>query len=118
MLLHAKRHWPDYITTILWPYALKMAEVYCNKFDVDEDGISPEEIFSNVCSVQNLTEHHPWGCPVYILDARLQDRSGSVPKWNPWARLGIYLGPSCVHAGNVHLVFNPRTGHVSPQFHV
>eukprot|EP00957_Ditylum_brightwellii_P022844 1723792-Ditylum_brightwellii.AAC.1 len=77
MLLHAKRHWPEYITTMLWPYALKMAET--------------------------LTEHHTWGCPVYILDASLWDRSGSVPKWDPWAKLGIYLGPSSVHAGNVHL---------------
>eukprot|EP00957_Ditylum_brightwellii_P124775 9511018-Ditylum_brightwellii.AAC.1 len=62
-----------------------MAEVYCNKFDVDDDGVSPEERFSN-------------------------DRSGSVPKWDPRARLGIYLGPSCVHTSNVHLVLNPRTG--------
>eukprot|EP00957_Ditylum_brightwellii_P049513 3755615-Ditylum_brightwellii.AAC.1 len=77
-----------------------MAEVYCNKFDVDDDGVSPEERFSNVCSVQNLTEHHPLGCPVYILDAHLQDRSGSAPKWDPRARLGIYLGPSHVHASN------------------
>eukprot|EP00957_Ditylum_brightwellii_P071869 5462557-Ditylum_brightwellii.AAC.1 len=62
-----------------------MAEVYCNKFDVDEDGSSPQEKFSNVRSVQSLTEHHTWGCPVYILDARLQDRSGTVPKWDPRA---------------------------------
>eukprot|EP00957_Ditylum_brightwellii_P015536 1171583-Ditylum_brightwellii.AAC.1 len=37
-----------------------MAEVYCNNFDVDEDGVSPEERSPNICSVQNLTEHHPW----------------------------------------------------------
>eukprot|EP00957_Ditylum_brightwellii_P049245 3736924-Ditylum_brightwellii.AAC.1 len=95
-----------------------MTEVYCNKFDVDEDGVSPEEKFSNVRLVQNLTDHHPWGCPVYILDARLQDRSGSVSKWDPRARLGKCLGPSCVHTSNVHLVLNPRTSHVSPQIHV
>jgi hypothetical protein len=28
LLLHAKRHWPDYITTMLWPFALKEA-AYC-----------------------------------------------------------------------------------------
>eukprot|EP00957_Ditylum_brightwellii_P043205 3273938-Ditylum_brightwellii.AAC.1 len=65
-----------------------MAEVYCNKFDVDED-------------VQNLTKHHPRGFPVYSLDAHLHDRSGSDPKWDPRARLGINLGLVCVHAGNV-----------------
>eukprot|EP00957_Ditylum_brightwellii_P017012 1282796-Ditylum_brightwellii.AAC.1 len=43
MLLHAKRHWPEYITTILWPYALKMAEVHSKKFDINKDGMLPEE---------------------------------------------------------------------------
>ena len=32
--------------------------------------------------------------------------------------MGIYLGHSPVHAGLVDLVLNPRTGHVSPQYHV
>ena len=30
----------------------------------------------------------------------------------------VYLGPSPSHARSVALVLNPRTGHVSPQFHV
>eukprot|EP00957_Ditylum_brightwellii_P112837 8603235-Ditylum_brightwellii.AAC.1 len=47
MLLHTKRHCPECITTMLWPYALKMDEVCCNTYDVDEDGISPEEKISN-----------------------------------------------------------------------
>eukprot|EP00957_Ditylum_brightwellii_P064030 4857279-Ditylum_brightwellii.AAC.1 len=64
-----------------------MAEVYCNKYDIDEDGIPPEEHFSNIFFVQTLTEHHAWGCPVYILDAHLQDISGSVTKWDPRATL-------------------------------
>ena len=34
------------------------------------------------------------------------------------ARLGIYIGPSPSHAQTVALVLNPRTGHVSPQFHI
>ena len=41
-----------------------------------------------------------------------------VPKWEPRARLGIYLGRSPAHAGNVALVLNPKTGLVSPQYHV
>ncbi len=39
-------------------------------------------------------------------------------KWEPRSRLGIYVGHSPSHAGSVALVLNPRTGHVSPQFHV
>eukprot|EP00957_Ditylum_brightwellii_P178343 13582831-Ditylum_brightwellii.AAC.1 len=64
MLLHAKQYWPEYITTILWPYALKATEDHCSKYDIDVDG------------------------------------------------------PSSAHAGNVHLVLNPCTGHVLLQFHV
>ncbi len=30
LLLHAKRHWPDYITTMLWPFALKEAAFRLN----------------------------------------------------------------------------------------
>ena len=41
-----------------------------------------------------------------------------MPKWKQRARLGIYLGPSPSHACTVALILNPRTGHVSPQFHV
>eukprot|EP00957_Ditylum_brightwellii_P087231 6639972-Ditylum_brightwellii.AAC.2 len=58
-------------------------------------------------SGQLVMSKHTWGSPVYILNALLQDKSGSVPKWDPRARLGIYLGPSSVHVGNVHLVLNP-----------
>jgi hypothetical protein len=31
---------------------------------------------------------------------------------------GLYVGRSLSHAANVALIFNPCTGHVSPQFHV
>jgi hypothetical protein len=30
LLLHAKRHWPDYITTMMWPFALKEAAYRLN----------------------------------------------------------------------------------------
>ena len=39
-------------------------------------------------------------------------------KWKAWAWLGVYLGPSPNHSRTVHLILNPRTGHVSPQYHV
>jgi hypothetical protein len=52
------------------------------------------------------------------LDSRLQSGIAGPPKWEPRSRLGIYVGHSPSHAGSVALVLNPRTGHVSPQFHV
>ncbi len=32
--------------------------------------------------------------------------------------MGLYVGRSPSHDANVALIFNPRTGHISPQFHV
>jgi hypothetical protein len=34
LLLHAKRHWPDYITTMMWPFALKEASYQLNRFSL------------------------------------------------------------------------------------
>eukprot|EP00957_Ditylum_brightwellii_P041697 3157696-Ditylum_brightwellii.AAC.1 len=76
MILHAKQHWPEYITAILWAYASKTAEDHCNKYETDDDGVSPDKKFQ-------------------YLDS-----------------------PLSAYANNVHLVLNPRTGHVLPQFHV
>ena len=51
---------------------------------------------------------------MYVLDARLQDSGGGgFSKWDPRARLGIYLGHSPSNVCSVALVFNPRTGLVS-----
>jgi hypothetical protein len=60
---------------------------------------------------------HDFGCPVYVLDASLQDGK-KIPKWNPQARLGLFLGSSDLHSSQVSLVMNVNTGKISPQFHV
>jgi hypothetical protein len=41
-----------------------------------------------------------------------------IPKWEPRARMGLYIGRSPSHAANVALIFNPCTGHIFLQFHV
>ena len=71
-----------------------------------------------VDSVPPLTDQHPWGCPVYVLEPKLQEISKGIPKWEPRSRLRVYLGHSPLHAGSVALVLNPGTGHVSPQYHL
>ncbi len=53
-----------------------------------------------------------------MLDSRLQSGIGGAPKWEPRSHLGIYVGHSPAHAGLVAMALNPRTGHVSPQYHV
>ena len=76
--------------------------------------------FSSLTSSSTcLSNFHTFGCPVYILDARLQSSGGAgTPKWDPRAQLGIYLGHSPLHFGSVDLVMKPKTDLVSPQFHL
>ena len=65
----------------------------------------------------NIRNYHTFGCPVYVLDARLQG-AGFIPKWDKRVRVGAYVKRSPIHAVNVSLVLNLSTGHISPQFHV
>ena len=119
LLLHAVRHWPGFITTMLWPFALKEAAYRLNKLTIDDDGRSNEAKFFGVDGdIIHPSLFHTFGSPCFALDARLQSGLAGPPKWEPRSRLGIYVGHSPSHAGSVALVLNPRTGHVSPQFHV
>ena len=64
-----------------------------------------------------LYRAHVWGCPVFVLDAKLQDGK-KLPKWNRRARMGQFLGFSRQHSSLVAMVRNLHTGHISPQYHV
>jgi hypothetical protein len=116
-LLHAKSRWPKAIELNLWPYALRLANHLRNSLPDRDDATSPIERFSRVQVAPHLRENHPFGCPVYALNNRLQS-GNRIPKWNSRARLGVYLGPSPRHASSVSLVLSLETGLVSPQFHV
>ena len=119
LLLHAKRHWPDYITTMMWPFALKEAAYRLNRLSSRTDGRSCEATFFNIDKdLFDSSSLHVFGSPCFVLDSRLQSGIAGPPKWEPRSRLGIYVGHSPSHAGSVALVLNPRTGHVSPQYHV
>jgi hypothetical protein len=54
---------------------------------------------------------------VYVLDPALQDGK-KIPKWNPRARLGLFLGFLEWHSSQVPLILNVTTGKISPQYHV
>ena len=118
LLLHAKRHWPEAISPMLWPFALKYAAFLLDNTRYDQDGKTVYNRFSGNDHEEDFSRVAVWGCPFYVLDARLQNQGGKIPKWEPRSRLGIYLGRSPYHASSVALVYNPRTGHVSPQYHV
>ncbi|KAL7561622.1 hypothetical protein ACA910_001490 [Epithemia clementina (nom. ined.)] len=117
MLLYALEKWPRMLLINLWPYALRTANEVSNATPTTTGQPSPIERFSGVPVQPKLRNFHTFGCPTYVLTDKLQSGQ-SVPKWHSRARLGIYLGPSPSHARSVSLVLNPRTGHVSPQFHV
>jgi hypothetical protein len=109
----------EYISIILWPFAIKCAEDWIHNLHVDIDGLTAEMRFSNSpIATVDLRNFHTFGCPCYILDSRVQSNPKGLPTWEPRARLGIYLGHSPAHAGSVALVMNPKTGLVSLQFHV
>ena len=64
----------------------------------------------------NLKHFHPFGCPVYVLQALLQTRC-PFPKWGEHSRIGIFLCHSPHHASSVPLVLSTQTRLISPQFH-
>jgi hypothetical protein len=117
-LLHAQRRWPEAIGSILWPFAWKDFERRYNHLFLDENGLSPINRFTGTTVRTDIRQFHPFGCPVFVLSAGLQNGGPTTSKWDPRARAGIYLGHSPCHAGNVALVLNPRTLRVSPQFHI
>ena len=80
-LLHAKQRWPQAISTILWPYALKAACATYNDLHLDENGASPESKFASVDCAPVLSNRHPWGCPVFVLTEKAQN--GKAPKLEP-----------------------------------
>jgi len=93
LLLHAVRHWPGYITTMIWPFALKEAAFRLNKLTIDEDGHSIEARFFGVDGdIIGPSLFHTFGSPCFALDSRLQSGIAGVPKWEPRSRLGIYVG--------------------------
>ena len=116
-MLYAMNKWKRMILICLWPYAMRHANDVANATPKKGEDSSPLEKFSGVKVVPKLRHFHAFGCPTYILDNALQSGQ-SAPKWRQHSRLGVYLGPSPNHARLVALVLNPRTGHVSPQFHV
>jgi hypothetical protein len=119
-LLHFVLHWPQMAKNRddLWPFAVDYAVYMHNHLPIRDMRFSPVEMFTGTTfdNYNHLTRAHVFGCPVYVLDPRLQD-SKKIPKWSMRSRRGIYLGVSNQHSSTVHLVLNPETGVISPQYH-
>jgi hypothetical protein len=72
------------------------------------------EDFANAKVRPKLKNFLPFGCPEFVLTAQNKMTS----KWNTQAKVRIYIGTSPKHVRTVHLVLNPCTGLVSPQFNI
>jgi hypothetical protein len=118
MMIHAALRWPDQNEKDLWPLALEHAVYMHNHTPREATGLSPVEIWTQSKSTHSaLTHARVWGCPVYVLDPRLQDGK-KIPKWEPRSRRGQFVGNSPLHASSVGIIRNLRTNNLSPQFHV
>jgi hypothetical protein len=94
----------EYITTILWPFALKCCEDRLNNLVHRAGDQTPYKMLAGLESSRIImTNFHTLGCPCYVLDHRLQSGNGAVPKWEPRARIGIYIGHSPSHFLTLHL---------------
>jgi hypothetical protein len=117
LLLHAMTHWPGIVTEEFWPFAVRHACTFHNASIRQGATKSPHHLFTGVPAPWKIEDFRVFGCPVFVLDKRLQD-GDSLPKWKSRSWLGVYIGHSLQHAGNVPVIYNPSTTHVSPQFHV
>jgi len=119
-LLHFVLHWPQQAQETLWPFAIDYAVYIWNNLPARGSRLAPFEIFSGnrYTNYHHLQRAHVFGCPVFVLDARLHDSGKKIPKWSMRSRRGIYLGVSPHHNSTVHLVLNPSTGAITPQYHL
>eukprot|EP00956_Cyclotella_meneghiniana_P010938 scaffold15299_cov23-Cyclotella_meneghiniana.AAC.9 len=94
-MFHAMLHWPGRKFIDMWPLAMQYAVWVHNR--LPPDGFQRSY--------------------VYVLDPRLQDGK-QIPKWDSKVQQGVFVGFSPDHSTNVPLVYNPKTQHISPQYHV
>ena len=100
-LIHAAIQNPDNSNAALWLFALNHACCVWNEVP-KEGSFSPSQILSKSFSRDSLLvikSFIVWGCPVYILDYWVASNK-KLPKWEPKARRGVYLGLSPAHASN------------------
>jgi hypothetical protein len=106
-------HWKDGIDASIWPMAVTyVTHIYNN---TPNDGVSLMEIFTgSTIPRHRLMDTHVWGCPVYILNPKVQ-QGQKLPRWQPRSRQGISMGLSKQHTSEVTRVLNISTGSINTQ---
>jgi hypothetical protein len=81
MLLHASTLWKSGIDASLWPMAVKYTSYLYNLPNLF--GICPCDVFTGTTIPRyRLSSIHVWGCPIYVLDPKLQ-AGEKLPRWQP-----------------------------------
>jgi hypothetical protein len=117
ILLQAMAKWPDVISEDMWTFALRHAINFHNSSYRKDKTTTPYELFTGQEPPWNLKDFHVFGSPTYVLQKELQDGT-SYSKWKPRAWQGVYIGNSACHSSAIPLIYNSKTTHISPQFHV
>ena len=68
-------------------------------------------------SHSDIQNDHPWGCPAYVLEPRLQDKK-KLPEWMLISRRDQYSGDYPLHENTVVLARNLYTENISPEFNL
>ena len=118
MMFHCALCWPSETDLSLWPLAVNYATHLYNHIPNPATGLAPIEVWTSSKSSYSAIKHaQTWGCPVYVLQPKLQDGQ-KLPKWEPRSRRGQFVGVSAMHASSVGLIRNLKTNNISPQFHI
>ena len=117
MMMHFAMHWPEDAETNLWPFAVDHAVYIWNHLPNMQSAVAPIDTFTELLhfGYRDLQRLHVFGCPVYVLDPKMQDGK-KLPKWQRRSRRAVYLGTSQNHGSTVALVLNLETGKFSPQY--
>jgi hypothetical protein len=119
-MVHASLHWTERGSDnlSLWSFAVKHLVWVYNRFLNVRLGLTPLELITRECSdYKDLLHFHVWGCPVFVLEAKLHNDQ-KLPKWNQRARMSQFVDFSDKHSSLVANVRHSSTNFISPQFHV
>jgi hypothetical protein len=116
MILHSSIHWKNGCDSSLWPMAVSYAAHIHN--NTPRNGICPADVFTGATVPRHrLLDYHVWGCPVYVLDPKMQ-AGKKLPRWEPRSGRGMFMGISSQHTNEVPQVLNLSTGSITTQYHV
>ena len=117
-MLHSALHWPSRASVCLWPMAIDYAIWVFNRLPRIDTGVCLDELwFQSRHSHEDFWRAHVFGCPVYVLEPKLQNGK-KIPKWDPRARLGMFVGFYTLYSSLVPLVLNFCAEKIWPQYHV